>query len=150
VLFETLKMEKVKNAINKLRQGSTSASGVNPSFPSISAPTLQPIPSAGMQNSILSRLVQSPKEIGTDITTILSLNSPQLEMFKQRMQSSTDLVSHVPVEVDQEGKADYLISSHSAQPSSMELQQSITHEKVVPISGLSMMPRYTNRDSRIS
>jgi hypothetical protein len=106
------------------------------------------MPSAGMQNSILSRLVQVSKEIGSDTTTLLSLDPPQLEMFKQRMHSPTDLVSDDPFVADQGRNADYVISLSSAQPSSMEVQQSINHEKAAQISGLSMMPRSGNRASR--
>jgi hypothetical protein len=141
-------MKKVKNTINKLKGDRTSASGVSPSLSSISAPTVQSMPSAGMQNSILSRLVRGPKEIGSDTTTLLSLDPPQLEMFKQRMQSRSDLVSKDPVVADQERNADCMISLSSAQPSSMQERRSINHEQVVPISGLSMMPRSGNLASR--
>lgn len=87
-------------------------------------------------------------EIGSDTTTLLSLDPPQLEMFKQRMQSPEDLVSDDPFEADEERNADYVISLSSAQPSSMEVQQSINHEKAAQKSGLSMMPRSGNRASR--
>jgi hypothetical protein len=143
-------MKKVKDTVNKLRKGSAPTSGASPSLSSISAPTVQSMPSAGMQNSILSRLVQVSKEIGSDTTTLLSLYPPQLEMFKQRMQSPTDLVSDDPLKANQERKADCIISLSSAQPSSMEVQRFINHEKAVPISGLSMTPRSGNRASRTS
>jgi hypothetical protein len=142
-------MKKVKDTVNKLRKGSAPTSGASPSLSSISAPTVQSMPSAGMQNSILSRLVQGSKEIGSDTTPLLSLDPAQLAEFKQRMQSPEDLVSDDPFEADQERNADYVISLISVQPSSMQERRFINHEKMVRVS-LSMMPRSGNRASRTS